>query len=230
MSTAQPTTPQGPSRGSHSGFRLSLSRRARWLLAGGFGVGLLMFFLLWLDMRENGNFYRPAGKTGGTDGQIFEPLPAPATDRTGSASGLSEAAEAALRNPRPAPPPVQQAPRPAETPTERPQADASGQNDSTSRPTAPGDVPVPISRPSPRYPADALRNNETGTVLLRITVDERGEPVNVEVARSSRSRSLDRAAAQAARRWTFRPAQQNGRAVTATVEVPIAFSLGDDAR
>jgi protein TonB len=225
MSTVQPTTPQGPSRGSSSGFRFSLSRRARWLLAGGFGFGLLMFFLLWLDMRDNGNFYRPAGKTGGTDGQVFEPLPAPATDRTGSASGLSEAAEAALRNPRPAPPPpVQQAP-PAQTPTDRPLSDASGQGDGTARPTAPGGVPVAISRPSPRYPADALRNNETGTVLLRITVDERGEPVKVEIASSSRSRSLDRAAAQAARRWTFRPAQQNGRAVTGTVEVPISFTL-----
>jgi periplasmic protein TonB len=62
-------------------------------------------------------------------------------------------------------------------------------------------------------------------VVLRITVDERGEPEKVEVARSSRSRSLDRAAAQAARRWQFRPAQQNGRAITATVEVPISFTL-----
>lgn len=225
MSTVQPTTPQGPSRGSPSGFRFSLSRRARWLLAGGFGVGLLMFFLLWLDMRDNGNFYRPADKTGGIEGQVFEPLPAPATDRTGSASGLSEAAEAALRNPRPAPPPpVQQAP-PAETPTNRPLADGSNPTDGATRPTAPGGVPVAISRPSPRYPAEALRNNETGTVVLRITVDERGEPVNVEVARSSRSRALDRAAAQAARRWTFRPAQQNGRAVTGTLEVPISFTL-----
>lgn len=223
MSTVQPTSPQGPS--SSSGFRFSLSRRARWLLAGGFGIGLLLFFLLWLDMRENGDFYRPAGKTGGADGQIFEPLPAPATERTGSASGLSEAAEAALRNPRPAPPPpVQQAP-PAETPTNRPLADGSNPTDGATRPTAPGGVPVAISRPSPRYPAEALRNNETGTVVLRITVDERGEPVNVEVARSSRSRALDRAAAQAARRWTFRPAQQNGRAVTGTLEVPISFTL-----
>jgi protein TonB len=86
-------------------------------------------------------------------------------------------------------------------------------------------VPVPISRPSPRYPAEAVRNNETGTVVLRITVDERGEPVKVEIASSSRSRSLDRAAAQAARRWTFRPAQQNGRAVSGTIEVPISFTL-----
>jgi protein TonB len=225
MSTAQPTTPQEPSSRSSSGFRLSLSRRARWLLAGGFGVGLLLFFLLWLDMRDNGNFYRPAGKTGGIEGQVFEPLPAPATDRTGSASGLSEAAEAALRNPRPAPPPpVQQAP-PAQTPTDRPLADASAQADGTAQPTAPGGVPVPISRPSPRYPAEAVRNNETGTVVLRITVDERGEPVKVEIASSSRSRSLDRAAAQAARRWTFRPAQQNGRAVSGTIEVPISFTL-----
>jgi TonB family protein len=203
---------------------LSLSRRARWLLAGGFGLGLLMFFLLWLDMRENGNFYRPEGKTGGGDGQVFDPLPAPMADGEHSASGLSEATEDALRNPRPAPPPPQ-APRPIETPADRPLTTVPGQSDVPTRPAAPGSVPVPISRPSPSYPAEALRNNETGTVVLRITVDERGEPEKVEVARSSRSRSLDRAAAQAARRWRFRPAQQNGRAVTATVEVPISFTL-----
>jgi periplasmic protein TonB len=139
---------------------------------------------------------------------------------------LSEAAEEALRNPPPPPPTPVQAPRPAETPAPRPIADAS----KTSRPAtalAPGSVPVPISKPAPDYPADALRNNETGTVVVRIEVGADGIPTDVALARRSGSRSLDRAAMKAAKRWRFRPAQQNGQAVAGAVEVPMAFTLDE---
>jgi protein TonB len=193
------------------------------VVAGGFGIGLILFLLLWLDMRNDGDFYRPEGKADSADGQVFEPLPAPMADDGRSASGLSEAAEQAIRNPRP-PPPVAM-PRPVETPVPSPVADAAPQNIRPTTGLAPGNVPVPISRPAPKYPADAQRNNETGTVVVRIEVGADGEPTEVSVVSRSGSRSLDRAAVQAARRWRFRPAQENGRAVAGAVEVPIAFSL-----
>lgn len=215
MSTVQPTSPrQGP--------RFGLSPRVWQVIAIGFGVGLLLFFLLWLDIRDNDDFYRPAGKSQSADGQVFEPLPAPMADGGRSASGLSEAAEEALRNPRPAPPPT---PRPAEPAAQAPVAETPAASERLSRANAPAGTPVPLSRPAPAYPAEAMRNNETGTVQLLITVDASGEPVEVKVKRSSRSRALDRAAVQAARRWTFRPAQQDGRPVTASIEVPITFTL-----
>jgi periplasmic protein TonB len=216
MSTVQPSAPRGS--------RFGLSRRAWWVVAAGFGVGFLLFLLLWLDQRNDSNFYRAEGKVDSADGQVFEPLPAPMAGGDGSASGLSEAAEEALRNPPPPPPPVER-PRPIETPVPRPVADAPPQ---TSRPTtglAPGSVPVPISKPSPDYPADALRNNETGTVVVRIEVGADGTPTDVTLARRSGSRSLDRAAIKAAKRWRFRPAQRGGQAVAGAVEVPMAFSL-----
>ena len=194
------------------------------MVAAGFGVGLLVFLLLWLDMRDNGNFYRAEDKAQRVDGQIFEPLPAPMADGDRSASGLSEAAQDALRNPRPAPPPVA-APSPVGVPVQNPVADGSPQTTSPTAPLAPGDVPVAISRPAPRYPSDALRNGESGTVLVRIEVGADGEPTAVSVVARSGSRSLDRAAVQAAKRWRFRPAQQNGRAVASAVEVPIEFAL-----
>ena len=194
------------------------------MVAAGFGAGFLVFLLLWLDMRDNGNFYRAEDKAQRVDGQIFEPLPTPMADGDRSASGLSEAAQDALRNPRPAPPPVA-APSPAAAPVQGPVADGSPQTTSPTAPLAPGSVPVAISRPAPRYPSDALRNGESGTVLVRIEVGADGEPTAVSVVARSGSRSLDRAAVQAAKRWRFRPAQQNGRAVASAVEVPIEFAL-----
>lgn len=192
------------------------------MIAAGFAAGLLLFLLLWLDMRDNGNFYRAQGDTTAEDGQIFEPLPAPAASGNRSASGLSEAAEEAARKPRSEPPPVV-APPPADLPTQRPLADTG-----TNRPTsalAPGSMPVAISKPAPNYPTDALRKNETGEVVVRIEVGADGEPTEVTLVSRSGSRSLDRAALQAAKRWRFLPAQQNGQAVPGAVEVPMAFSL-----
>lgn len=213
-------SPPGPSWRSH--FRLS--RRAWLMVATGFGAGFLVFLILWLDMRDNGNFYRAEDKTKSVDGQVFEPLPAPMSGGDRSASGLSEAAEDALRNPRPLPPPVA-APSPTNVPTQGPVADGSQQNALPTSGLAPGSVPVAISKPAPSYPSDALRNGETGKVVVRIEVGADGEPTAVSVVTRSGSRSLDRAAVQAAKRWRFRPAQENGRAVASAVEVPMAFAL-----
>lgn len=77
----------------------------------------------------------------------------------------------------------------------------------------------------PRYPSDAKRRGEHGTVLLRVRVGSNGLPLIVEVARSSGSFRLDRAAREAVLRWRFRPVQIDGRAVPAEGLVPIAFNL-----
>jgi protein TonB len=90
---------------------------------------------------------------------------------------------------------------------------------------AAGDDPVPIQSPAPRYPPDALRNGESGTVLLRVHVSAEGLPVAIYLVRSSRSRSLDRAATEAVKRWRFRPAQRNGEPVSGVVQVPISFAV-----
>ena len=201
-----------------------LSPRARRLLLAGFGLGLLLFLLLWWDLRDNADFYRPEARGQNAEGQVFEPLPAPMPDSGRSASGLSEAAEAARRNPPPAPPPVAQ--RPAAAPAERPQPNpARGGDTAAARAGAASTLPVPISRPAPDYPVQALRNNESGTVHLRITVGEDGKASDVVIERSSRSRALDQAAVRAARRWTFRPAQRDGRPAEGTLSVPITFTL-----
>jgi protein TonB len=69
-----------------------------------------------------------------------------------------------------------------------------------------------------------LQRGESGTVLLQVEVDARGQPRRVDVVQSSRSRSLDREAVRAVERWEFSPAIRNGRAVSAKVLVPIEFN------
>ena len=86
---------------------------------------------------------------------------------------------------------------------------------------------MPIGRPSAPYPVAALRNGESGTVMLRITVGPDGVPSGIALARSSGSRTLDRAAMGAVKSWRFTPAMRNGQPVSATVQVPVAYNLGE---
>ena len=82
-----------------------------------------------------------------------------------------------------------------------------------------------LDNPAPAYPASSKRLGETGTVLLRVLVDERGRAESVDVATSSGFERLDRAAIDAVRRWKFVPARQGDRAVKAAVIVPLEFQL-----
>ena len=78
---------------------------------------------------------------------------------------------------------------------------------------------------SPRYPMESRRRGEQGTVLLRVLVGRDGLPVDIEVARSSGYRALDRAAREAVLRWRFRPVQINGVTVEARGMIPITFDV-----
>ena len=83
-----------------------------------------------------------------------------------------------------------------------------------------------LSNPKPAYPREALREGLQGIVMLRVVVDEAGNPIEVSVATSSGHRVLDRAAReQVLRKWKFVPARRNGREVRAVGTVPVAFVL-----
>lgn len=80
--------------------------------------------------------------------------------------------------------------------------------------------------PAPIYPREALLSGIEGTVLLQVLVGVDGRPLEVTIQRSSGHRDLDAAARkQVLRKWTFRPAMKDGRAVQAIGIVPIDFSL-----
>src|SRR5690606_10997346 len=84
---------------------------------------------------------------------------------------------------------------------------------------------TPLTRVEPTYPPTAYRAREEGTVLVSAEVDPSGAPVSVDVARRSGSRALDQAAVDAVRQWRFEPAMRDGKAVSATVEVPVSFRI-----
>lgn len=188
------------------------SPRVLLSVAVAFVLGALLFTALW--WRDRGNdFYRAEGIPQTTEGQRFEPLPAPApADRPdGNASGMGEAP---IATDMPSPRAVQTRPPPAPPPPPPVERASSG----------PDIAPVPITTPAPNYPPDALRNHESGMVMLRVHVDASGNPYAVDLLQSSRSRSLDRAATQAVKRWHFRPALRGGQPVPGEVRVPISFN------
>lgn len=185
--------------------------RGWWLVVAGLAAGLLVFLALWLGERD-GAPYRSDEQPPAADAQVFRPLPAPPAAGSVATPAMPEAADAGARIEEIAPPPRASA---AVEPTP-PVAAAAVQLSASS--------PVPIESPGPRYPRRALRRGESGEVLLRIQVDARGVPSQVDVASSSGSRDLDRAAVVAARRWRFRPAMRDGSPVAGVVNVPIAFT------
>jgi len=77
------------------------------------------------------------------------------------------------------------------------------------------------------YPRDALRAREQGKVILHVMVDAEGLPQTIEIAKSSGSPRLDRAAREAVLHWHFVAAVENGKTIASWVQVPIAFNLSD---
>ncbi len=97
-------------------------------------------------------------------------------------------------------------------------------------PTNPGPLPSTrleyASAPAPTYPREAMLDGIEGTVLLKVLVDVDGKPLSVEIERSSGNRRLDDAARrQVLRKWMFRPAIRDGRAIQVFGMVPVSFSL-----
>ncbi|RYZ74062.1 MAG: energy transducer TonB [Lysobacteraceae bacterium] len=133
-------------------------------------------------------------------------------------------------------------PLPPATPVEQPVAEGDAATPAATRtPDAAKPVAKPKPRPvaavanrdpeplpgnqSPKYPPQALRSGVEGSVNVRIEVDANGNPTDVRVVQRSgeRSRDLDRAVIDAARKWRFQPAMQDGKAVAGAVVLPVEF-------
>ena len=117
--------------------------------------------------------------------------------------------------------------------TETRPADASGTRENPgadrARAAIANRAPQPLAgNPVPAYPRSALRAGQEGAVMLRIDIDARGVPTDVQVVERSgdRDRAFDRAAIEAARQWRFQPATRNGEPVAATVQLPVEFRRG----
>jgi protein TonB len=75
------------------------------------------------------------------------------------------------------------------------------------------------------YPHDAAKLHQQGTVILSVLVGADGVPQTVEIEKSSGFRSLDLAARDAVRHWTFQAGTRDGITAALRARVPITFTL-----
>jgi protein TonB len=74
------------------------------------------------------------------------------------------------------------------------------------------------------YPTYLQRRGVGGTVLLRLWIDEAGEPSLPNLTRSSGVSDLDRAALAVAPSFSFLPALQDGRRTATWIQFPVVFA------
>lgn len=73
------------------------------------------------------------------------------------------------------------------------------------------------------YPRASQRLNETGTVLVRVFIDEVGMPRDLQVSKPSPYPRLNDAALAAVRQARFKPYVENGRPVAGWAFIPLVF-------
>ncbi len=79
--------------------------------------------------------------------------------------------------------------------------------------------------PKPTIPDDLRADALDKTCVVRFTISPDGTPSKVEIAQSSGSDELDRAALDAAKLWKFRPATRDGEPVESQVNLHIQFQV-----
>lgn len=81
-----------------------------------------------------------------------------------------------------------------------------------------------IYREIPSYPQIARRLGKEGRVVLRLTINERGEVVNIEVIESA-PYGFTESAVDAVKKSRFSPAMKDGKPVTCRAILPVRFIL-----
>lgn len=84
--------------------------------------------------------------------------------------------------------------------------------------------PKAIYKPGPRYAANALMKKVSGTIRVRVIVNEKGFPEIMEIVEHLRE-GLDANALSAVSQWRFEPGVRNGVAAASVVVVELKFKL-----
>ena len=82
--------------------------------------------------------------------------------------------------------------------------------------------PVPVRTVAPEYPDELRRDGVSGLVMVKCTIDEQGNVTAAEVEKSSNN-AFEKPAIAAVKKWKFKPARQDGNAITIKVSIPIKF-------
>lgn len=85
--------------------------------------------------------------------------------------------------------------------------------------------PTIISSSRPIYPRVARESGWEGTVIVRTLIDTNGVPSQVKIRKSCGHPTLDQAAQDAVKFWTFQPAKDGNIPITKWVDIPIKFEL-----
>ncbi|MBW8748319.1 MAG: M56 family metallopeptidase [Acidobacteria bacterium] len=83
-------------------------------------------------------------------------------------------------------------------------------------------MPVLLLGPAPEYPSEARGAKAPGEVIVRLTVDEKGNPQDVAVL-SPADHGFDEKAVEAVRRYKFQPATRYGLPTIAELKVAVDF-------
>jgi len=89
-----------------------------------------------------------------------------------------------------------------------------------------GDVqpPVKVSAPSPQYTEIARKARIQGVVIVEAIIDKEGNVTNVKILKGL-PMGLDTAAADAVKKWRFKPATLNGKPVAVIYNLTVNFRL-----
>ena len=101
-------------------------------------------------------------------------------------------------------------------------------NASAQTPAEDGDFDEPprlMKQTRPKYPAEPFSNRVEGTVEIQFVIDETGRVTEPRVVKSIPG--LEKAALDCVKKWKFRPARKQGRAVKASALAPVTFRIGD---
>jgi bla regulator protein BlaR1 len=71
---------------------------------------------------------------------------------------------------------------------------------------------IPVIRIEPKYPVEAARDNQEGSVILQFDVTQDGSTDNIEVIESFPQQVFDKNAITALKQWTYKPRIQGGQA------------------
>jgi TonB family protein len=118
------------------------------------------------------------------------------------------------------PPPPPAPPAPPAPPVPAPPAPPAVPAIPSVAPVAPAPPPA---LPAPAYPKEALARHVSGKVVLLVDVDAQGNATHVVVDRSEPAGVFDQASIEAARKWKFQPAVENGQPVAGRIRVPVRF-------
>jgi len=85
------------------------------------------------------------------------------------------------------------------------------------------ELPVPIKKVQPIYPASAREAQIRGKVVLFVLVDADGRVKNIKITRGVLG--LNEAAVDCVRQWAFRPALSNNKSVAAWIQMSVSLPV-----